>query len=41
MQFRLDAPASTEYTELIIEEHGRHQYSAEYRRLTRDFYLDF
>ena len=26
---------------IIIEDNGRHQYSDEYRRLTRDFYLKF
>lgn len=28
-------------SDLIIEEGGRHQYSAEYRQLTNDFYLKF
>lgn len=31
--------ARSESSEMIIEEHGRHQYSQEYIKLTRDFYL--
>lgn len=28
-----------EYRDLVIEDNGRHQYSEEYKKLTRDFYL--
>lgn len=30
-----------EESQLVIESNGRHQYSEEYRRLTKDFYLAF
>lgn len=33
--------ANLEVEELVIEENGRHQYSAEYKKLTGNFYLKF
>lgn len=41
-EFQAEPP--TEFTaaeKIIIEEKGRHEYSEEYRTLTRDFYLKF
>jgi tRNA1Val (adenine37-N6)-methyltransferase len=32
---------TTQYSELVLEVGGRHQYSNEYKALTRDFYLAF
>ena len=41
-ELKTSPPAELPITEkIIIEENGRHQYSDEYRLLTRDFYLKF
>lgn len=41
-ELQTEPPAELPITEkIIIEENGRHQYSDEYRSLTRDFYLKF
>ncbi|HPW65807.1 MAG TPA: methyltransferase [Salinivirgaceae bacterium] len=33
-------PCDTDFSKLVIEQNGRHQYSPEYISLTRDFYLN-
>lgn len=41
-EFQAEPPAEfTVVEKIIIEEKGRHEYSEEYRTLTRDFYLKF
>ena len=41
-ELQSEPPTELPITEkIIIEDNGRHQYSDEYRRLTRDFYLKF
>ncbi len=41
-EFQAEPPTELTATEkIIIEEKGRHEYSEEYRTLTRDFYLKF
>jgi tRNA1(Val) A37 N6-methylase TrmN6 len=40
MQFGFDRANFIE-DELVIESEDRHQYSAEYKNLTKDFYLNF
>ncbi|MDR0872130.1 MAG: methyltransferase [Prevotellaceae bacterium] len=40
MEFSL-APADCIESEIIIENGGRHEYSEEYKELTKDFYLKF
>lgn len=41
-EFQAEPPAKLTVVEkIIIEEKGRHEYSEEYRTLTRDFYLKF
>ena len=42
LQFRPSSPSeSYERSELIVESETRHEYSAEFMQLTRDFYLRF
>lgn len=41
-EFQAEPPTElTAAEKIIIEENGRHEYSEEYRTLTRDFYLKF
>ncbi len=41
-EFQTEPPAELPIVEkIVIEDNGHHQYSDEYRRLTRDFYLKF
>ena len=41
-EFQAEPPAELTVVEkIVIEEKGRHEYSEEYRTLTRDFYLKF
>lgn len=41
-EFQAEPPTEPPLSEkIIIEESGRHQYSDDYRKLTRDFYLKF
>lgn len=41
-EFQAEPPAELTVVEkIVIEENGRHEYSEEYRTLTRDFYLKF
>lgn len=41
-EFQAEPPAEfTVVEKIVIEEKGRHEYSEEYRTLTRDFYLKF
>ena len=40
MEFSLNN-VDTQNENLIIEENGRHQYSEDYKKLTREFYTIF
>lgn len=41
LQYNRQSVDSVYYSELIIEDSGRHKYSANYKELTKEFYLAF